>query len=185
MKGSGQQLETAIARIHRHYGTSGRCWAWHTYPPFLIDRRLKGGRFYGRLLGEAPPDYLVFAGGRFLMIEAKTIRKERFPFANLPPHQARQLSIVDGFRDAAGVLIVRCVPAAETIALFWADVEEGWGQWHATRGSSTRAAPGSASLAWAEMRDLAVWIGRGPDVDYLDRVVEAFDQRKWWKPWDK
>ena len=167
----GQELETAINRMHRAYMSAGRAWCWHTFPPFLIDRRLAGGRFMGRLLGEAPPDYLVFSGGRFFMLEAKSFKLERFPWANLKAHQARQLSILDGFEGATAALVIRCVPRREVAVVLWAEVEEAWNAWRLVKTTNKRAPRGAGSIAWDELRERAAVVLRWPDVDYLEALT--------------
>ena len=173
MSGRGLELETAINRVHRGYIRDGRAWCWHTFPPFILQQRLKGGRFIGRLMGEAPPNYLIFAGGRFLMVEAKSIKSARFPWSNLKPHQARQLSICDGFDQAAAVLAIRCEPIGETVVVLWRDIEEDWGVWRTFKNNDERAPSGAGSIAWGDLRDRALVVMRWPEVDYLDQLLEA------------
>lgn len=167
----GQDWETAINRQHRVYSETGHAWTWHTYPPFLIHRRTgKGGEFHGRLMGEAPPDYLVFARGWLLMAEAKTIRSLRLPWSAVKDHQARQLSQMDTIERGASILLVRCVPEGEAVAVMWTDVSDAWSQWRAYR-AAARAPRGSASMAWPDLCDRAVWHGRC-GADYLGAVLE-------------
>ena len=167
----GQEFETAINRQNRSYVRDGRAWCWHTFPPFILQQRLKGGRFIGRLMGEAPPDYLVFAAGQFFMIEAKSFKSARFSWANIHPHQARALSTLDEFDGAVAVLAIRSAAIGEVAFLRWSAVAEDWAQWRAHKISDTRAPSGAGSMAWGDLRARAVVVLRWPDCDYLEALT--------------
>tara|TARA_Y100001973_G_scaffold89497_1_gene135901 strand:- start:106 stop:624 length:519 start_codon:yes stop_codon:yes gene_type:complete len=161
----GQVFETAINRQHREYSRAGRAWCWHTMPPFILQQRLKGGRFVGRLMGEAPPDYLVVADGRLYMIEAKSFKGPRFPWANVKPHQARALAAIDA--HASGWLLIRSVQFGEVAAIRWDRIAPDWDEWRSHKATNQRAPVGSASIAWGELRGRASVVLKWPNCDYL------------------
>jgi recombination protein U len=175
MANKGQQFETRINRIHRHYQSNKLAWTWHTYPPFLIERRMKNGRFNGRLMGEAPPDYLVFSQCRFFMIEAKSCStKNRFPLANIARHQRRQLENVTYF-GGMGLMFIRSEMRDAQWLVDWRDLELCWSEWRKhelRRDLAGEVMPrGVASVPFDDLAEMAIFTGHGSNVDYLKTLL--------------
>ena len=62
-----------------------------TYPPFVIEKRLTGARFIGRLEAKAEPDYVGRYAGRPVAAEVKSTTANTYPHSALPAHQRRAL----------------------------------------------------------------------------------------------
>ncbi len=173
-KNKGQQFETRINRMHKLYQSTGRAWTWHTYPPFIVDRRFKNSKFNGRLIGDAPPDYLIFTGDWFFMMEAKTSSsKNRFPWSNVAAHQSRHLSNIARF-GGIGLVFIRSEVRDRQWLIDWQKIAPRYQEFERvemSREFGTRAKRGQSSIEFDDLETLAICSGSGSDVDYLDSLL--------------
>ena len=109
--------------------------------------------------GDGPPDFEGFIGGTGVSFDAKDCEGTRWSFGDLDRHQARDLEAVHllGHRAFVALRI-----EGTGWVLPWSELGKRWWPWYE---STTRAAPGEASVG---VDDLRVWAWRMPQLgDWL------------------
>jgi penicillin-binding protein-related factor A (putative recombinase) len=155
-----------IADVHALYEKQGRAYAIKTSQPMrMLGGIDKNGQFRACFTADGPPDFVVMAGGRTFLIEAKRTQQKRWSFSLLTEHQAAQL---DAARDQGTVCVIllRFVGIqSRTVACLWDALRDLWHAWRV--GVSRRA---SLSLEEA-IEECGCW--DGPGADYLDGLLKT------------
>jgi penicillin-binding protein-related factor A (putative recombinase) len=146
----GKRLEQVLDLIHRRYARQG-VYVQRNGVPFIPRRRRPGdsGPPMGTVGPEAPPDYLALSPGCVpILFDAKSTEDSSWSFSLLELHQARAL---DAWSEAGGVSGL--VVALDKLRIIgWVPWPELSRRWHAWYASTTRAAPGTASLTEAHLQ---------------------------------
>jgi len=159
----GKALERRLELQHARYAEAHRALVFRTPPSVkMVGPVQRGGRFLACFEGEGPPDYAgVIAGGRAVLVEAKTCEGKRWALSLLHDHQARALQRCHELGGVA-LVVLAYAPTRRAFALPWATLGPRWWRWK--RGEAKR---GEASLALADLVELGVSL-RG--VDWLAAV---------------
>jgi penicillin-binding protein-related factor A (putative recombinase) len=142
-----QQLQLQLERYRRA--------GWlviRQYPAVLLQ---EGGKS-ARVIGKAPPDWLLCKNGRLFVIDAKSHQGERWPLSEVAPHQARWFDETQAAGGQAGVVLNR---EGAVWWLPWCELGQWWHRHH--RGEAGR---GQASLGAAELAEVG---DRCPGCDFL------------------
>jgi len=122
------------------------------YPAVLLQ---DGGRS-ARVIGRAPPDWILHKNGLFLAIDAKSHQGDRWPLAEVADHQARWFDQAEASGGVAGVVL------SLEGAVWWLPWEELGPRWR--RWKEGDAPRGFASL---DADSLPVVGERVQDCDFL------------------
>lgn len=141
-RNTGLAWQAILDAAHRDYSERAVASVWRQSPPVRVRSPIRDGMFRASWAGDGPPDYIgVLLGGRGVVFDAKDTVAERWPFADLVRHQARDLQAAHN-RGAAAFLAVRTAHAAWVLP--WAAFGPQWWAWF---GADGRAAAGTASLS--------------------------------------
>lgn len=176
----GQDWEALLEAHHARYRAEGSAVVLRTCPPFRIVRAVKE-RGRSLLVGfheQGPQDYEAVLPWGALALEAKRHQGARWPFADLPEHQALHLDAFEALRTARGarswgLLLVHLPEVPGAWAVPWARLGPRWWAWYRAHRlvRGTRAADGSASLSAADLDALGVrW---APADGWLEAAAEA------------
>lgn len=143
--------------------------AWHRTPePMRRIRDLGAGRWECVAAGKGPPDFVILAGGRAIVAEAKQTTLQRWPLQDLQEHQALAL---DRWERQGGMGVVLLLLRGRRWALRWRDLGPIWWRWF-----DGRAARGEASLCPESLPVLGVEMdGEGR---WLTLVCDNCEARK-------
>jgi penicillin-binding protein-related factor A (putative recombinase) len=159
-KNRGKLWEAQLDAMHAYYMKTRQAYAVRCYP----EMRQVGD--HALQVGAGPPDYVILAGGRTVIIEAKQCAIVRWAFRLLPDHQAIQLDAAER-HGAVGVVLIRFSTAGLTCVLLWRDLRDLW--W--AKAQARRGDECAASIHLDAARELAIWSGK--HADYLPHLLEA------------
>ncbi len=143
----GARLEADLDRQHLVYRARGLAEVFRTPPPVRVVSRVSGGKFKAVFAGAGPPDFAgVLAGGRAVMVEAKTCAATRWKLAKLEEHQAAALARCDNLGGLA-LVVLAYAPTSSAWALPWAALGPRW----RARTSGVR---GAASLGHVDLAEV-------------------------------
>lgn len=141
----GRGLEAMLDYQHAVYAARG-AYCQRNPTPYRVTGTARGGLLVVPER-DAPPDYLVVAGGVAYLLDAKSSSTARWPLDNLQPHQSAAFGRWEeqGPAFVAGVVLLLGDRSAWWLP--WRALAPRWRQ-HAGRVllPGGRAAPGSASL---------------------------------------
>lgn len=129
-----RQLEV----VHDGYRRDQRATIWKTEPGVKVLSQVVDGKFRAAWSADGPPDFMGVAQGVFVVFDAKSIEADKFPCANLKPHQARDL---EAARTNGGqsFLALRASDGVGWVVP-WLTFGPIWWAWHeATKARSVRA----------------------------------------------
>lgn len=142
-RNSGLAWQAVLDAFHDDYRRDSRAFVVRANPPVrVLGRPGAGGVFRATWAGDGPPDYLgmLAPDGRAVVFDAKNTLDERWAFANLERHQARDLEAGMN-RGAFSFLAIRTGLSSWVVP--WDRLRESWWAWFTDSG---RAASGAASL---------------------------------------
>ena len=165
----GKGWEALLEVYHARYEAQGRAVVIRTPPPMRILHGNKNGTFTAVYTADGPPDYVLLAGGRAVMAEAKQCHQERWSLGNLHAHQGKRLDQWEA-QGGSGCVLLQHVASGTSWVLPWSQLGPVWRSWRAYKESGKRAPAGTASLGRAQLLE----IGQGFSRDgYLEAVLRS------------
>lgn len=102
----GHHFEGEITKACKWYAAAGRAVIEKTPESFRVTKLHDGGRFSGRFLGKAQPDFQgTLSGGRSIIFDAKFTEKDRINANALTNHQAELLEMHHKLGALCGVCV--------------------------------------------------------------------------------
>lgn len=102
----GRAFENLLMKGCRAYADEGRAIINKVYEPYIVTKLLPRGKFEGRFIGRAEPDFKgVLIGGRAIAFEAKSTQKTRIQKNALTEDQDKWLEA----KHNTGALALVCV----------------------------------------------------------------------------
>lgn len=151
----GKGWEAYLKVWHDRYRRAGSAHIVKTEPPVkVLGKPDPKGRFRACWGSSAPVDFVGVAGGRAVFFDAKDTDSPRFALSAVDDHQA---ACLDAAVAAGGLAFIalRHRPTGMWV-LPWSVLGPAWHRWRDSTRGSGRAAPGTASLSAAEIRDIGL-----------------------------
>jgi penicillin-binding protein-related factor A (putative recombinase) len=156
----GRAFEKLIQLQLSRYQAAG--WlVIRNYPAVLLQ---EGGKS-ARVIGKAPPDWLLVKNGDCILIDAKSHQGERWPLAEVAPHQAAWFDNAQQAGCIVGIVL-------QFQGVWWLSWEELGPRWH--RWEEGNCPRGLASLDGVELEAVG---SRVEGVDFLSVAVGGRDGR--------
>lgn len=159
----GRAWEAVLEHWHQGYRRDRLAWVAKAEPPVkMLSRKDGAGRFTACFERMGPPDFVGILGpdGRGVVFDAKDCTRARWPFSDLPAHQARDL---EAAHDRGAVTFVALRLQGHAWVLPWPAVRDLYWRWTDHGGEP-------ASLAVADLERLALPMG---DAGWLPLVRAA------------
>lgn len=160
----GRPFEGALEAIHAAYNNGGRASVTRIPAPMQPIGKAKGGVFPAIYVKRGAPDFHAQVDGSSLLFDAKsTIDADRWPFSDLPPHQA---AAFDRHERHGGRAFVLLLLGRVVYLLPWSEIGQRYRRWQAgdaKRGEASLTAEDCERLgyrcAWVDWLPIArTWI---------------------------
>jgi penicillin-binding protein-related factor A (putative recombinase) len=112
------------------------------YPAVLLQ---DGGRT-ARVIGKAPPDWILYRNGLFLALDAKSYQGDRWPLSEVADHQAAWFDATERSGGVAGVVLVL---AGVVWWVGWDELGPRWRRWREGKAGWGEASMGEVQLVEA------------------------------------
>lgn len=160
----GKAWESFLDDLHALYARQGLAWVIRTPPPVKVLSGIQKGTFRACFEGEGPPDYAGAVRGVPVVFDAKSTARDRWPLAEVKPHQAAHL---DAAQHAGAFAFVALKCPAGGVVLPWRELAPLWYQWQKHKRTNTRAPAGTASLSLDDIAAIGLPFTRLGWIDHV------------------